>query len=34
MIIRKTKGGRLAVIAGQRRLTTLQMLASQDRHAG
>ena len=34
LIIRKAKSGRFAVIAGQRRLKALQMLASQDRHAG
>lgn len=34
LIVRKAKGGKYAVVAGQRRLKALQLLASQDRVAG
>jgi len=34
LIVRKAKGGKFAVVAGQRRLKALQLLASQDRLPG
>lgn len=34
LIVRKAKGGKYAVVAGQRRLKALQLLASQDRLPG